>query len=213
MRRTLRATRPGRAITVTPDSRDIQTTAVHPVLLKAALVVAGVGVLAASAWISVPFYPVPMTMQTLAVLLVGGLLGPRLGVASVTGYLVLGLAGAPIFHNGLGGAMIVAGPTGGYLAGFVPAAFLMGLASRSAAGLSGILRRAALVTSGALLAEVAIYALGLPWLAFVTGLDMGDAVASGLAPFVLGDLVKMAVAVMMVCGGRSLLSRWRLLPF
>ena len=213
MRRTFIGTRPGRTLTVTPGSRDTRALAVHPLLLKAALVATGVGVLAASAWISVPFYPVPMTMQTLAVLLVGGLLGPRLGVASVVGYLVLGLAGAPIFHGGLGGAVIVAGPTGGYLAGFVPAAFLMGIASRSAPGLSGILLRAALVTSGALLAEVAIYALGLPWLAFVTGLGMGDAVAGGLVPFVLGDVVKMVVAVVVVCGGRRLLSRWRLLPF
>ena len=213
MRRTSRATRAGRALTLTPDSRDMQALAVHATLLKAALVAAGVGVLAASAWISVPFYPVPMTMQTLAVLLVGGFLGPRLGVAAVVGYLALGIAGAPIFHNGVGGTMIVVGPTGGYLAGFVPAAFLMGLASRSAARLSGILHRAALITSGAFLAEVAIYSLGLPWLALVTGLGMADAVAGGLIPFVLGDLVKLVVAVMVVCGSRRLLSRWRLLPF
>jgi biotin transport system substrate-specific component len=195
------------------DGSDSPLLAVRPVCLKAALVAAGVGILAASAWISVPFYPVPMTMQTLAVLMVGGLLGPRLGVAAVAGYLGLGLLGAPIFHNGLGGAAIVAGPTGGYLAGFVPAVLLIGLASRRAAGLKGVLRRAALLICGAFLAEAAIYALGLPWLALVAGLSLGDAVASGLIPFVLGDLVKMAVGVIAVQGGRSLLSRGGLIPF
>jgi biotin transport system substrate-specific component len=213
MRLTFRAARPGRALTVTPESRGISALAVRPLLLKATLVTAGVGVLAASAWISVPFYPVPMTMQTLAVLLVGGLLGPRLGVAAVVGYLALGFTGAPVFHGGVGGAAVVAGPTGGYLTGFVPAAFLMGLATRSAAGRRGMLRRAAIVVVGALSAEVAIYTLGLPWLAFVTGLDVRDTVAGGLIPFVLGDLVKTVTAVVVLCGGRRLLSRWSLLPF
>jgi biotin transport system substrate-specific component len=68
---------------------------------KAGLVLAGIGILAASAWLSVPFYPVPLTMQTLAVLLVGGALGPALGVSAVVGYLALGALGAPVFHGRL----------------------------------------------------------------------------------------------------------------
>ena len=74
------------------------------------LVMVGVGLLTASAYLSVPFYPVPLTMQTLAVLLIGGLLGPTLGASSVAGYLALGAAGAPVFHNGLGGAAVLVGP-------------------------------------------------------------------------------------------------------
>ncbi|OFW65121.1 MAG: hypothetical protein A2Y74_08000 [Actinobacteria bacterium RBG_13_63_9] len=185
-------------------------------LLKIALVTAGVGVMTAGAWVSVPFYPVPMTMQTLAVLLVGGLMGPKLGAASVAGYLALGLTGAPVFHNGLGGPAVVAGPTGGYLVGFLPAVVLMGLFARRvrvrASGRNGLLRGLAPLAFGAVLAEVAIYALGVPWLALFVELDLGQAIAAGVVPFILGDLLKMLVAIGAVRGGRSLLARWGSLP-
>lgn len=217
MRRTYKTAQRETALAVAADTRGARAVAVRSGLLKTALVLTGVGVLTASAWVSVPFYPVPLTMQTLAVLLIGGVLGPRLGVTAVTSYIVLGLAGAPVFHNGLGGAALVAGPTGGYLMGFVPAVFVMGLASRrgwsSAAGRLGALRRLALLTGGAVLAEVAIYALGVPWLALTTVKHAGAAVALGLVPFLLGDLVKTAVAVTAVYGADNLLTRWGSLPF
>jgi len=217
MRRTYKTAQRETALAVAADTRGARAVAVRSGLLKTALVLTGVGVLTASAWVSVPFYPVPLTMQTLAVLLIGGVLGPRLGVTAVTSYIVLGLAGAPVFHNGLGGAALVAGPTGGYLMGFVPAVFVMGLASRrgwsSAAGRLGALRRLALLTGGAVLAEVAIYALGVPWLALTTVKHAGAAVALGLVPFLLGDLVKTAVAVTAVYGADNLLTRLGSLPF
>jgi biotin transport system substrate-specific component len=167
---------------------------------RVGLVVTAVGLLAASAWLSVPFYPVPLTMQTLAVLLVGGLLGPRLGVAAVAGYLSLGLAGAPVFHNGLGGPAVLAGPTGGFLIGFLPAALLMGYAvtwaSQAASGRGAGFRRLSRLAIGAILAEVSLYALGVPWLAFVyTGGDLVQAAAIGAVPYLLGDLLKAAVAI------------------
>jgi biotin transport system substrate-specific component len=135
---------------------------------KAVLVLAGIGILAASAWLSVPFYPVPLTMQTLAVLLIGGALGPAMGVSSVIGYLALGAAGAPVFHGGLGGAIVLAGPTGGYLVGFIPAVFVMGwaahLAGRRTAGAStrAAVRRMVVLAAGALLASAVIYLIGVP---------------------------------------------------
>lgn len=196
----------------------------RPAVVGVGLVAAGIGVLTAGALLSVPFYPVPMTMQTLAVLLVGGLLGPRLGVAAVAGYLALGLAGAPVFHGGLGGPAVLVGPTGGYLAGFLPAAFVMGLTvakawapaggrtgSRSG-GWIGALRRLAALSGGAILAEAAIYALGVPWLAFVTGLDLREAVAVGVVPFLLGDLLKVGVAIGAIRTGRGVLARRGALP-
>jgi biotin transport system substrate-specific component len=186
------------------------------VLLGISLVATGVGILTASAWLSVPFYPVPMTMQTLAVLLVGGLLGPRLGVTAVAGYLALGLVGAPVFHGGMGGPAVLAGPTGGYLLGFLPAAFLMGLvASRVRAagpGKGGTWRGLAALAGGALSAEIAIYAVGLPWLAFLLG-DLGLAVTAGVVPFLLGDVLKTAVAVGAIRSGSRVLDRRGLLPF
>ncbi len=208
MGRTNKTPRPERGHALAADARGVRALAVRPLLLSIALTTAGVGVLVASAWVSVPFYPVPLTLQTLAVLLVGGFLGPRLGVAAVTSYIALGLTGAPIFHGGLGGPALLAGPTGGYLVGFIPAAFLMGLAARTgwkfATGRLGKVQKAALLVVGALAAEVSIYALGLPWLAFTTVKDAGTAVSVGLVPFVLGDLVKAAVAVMSVYGGKNL---------
>ena len=216
MRLTSRATQTDRPVVITADGRSSGALAVRPALLKVALVIAGVGVLTAGAWISAPFYPVPMTMQTLAVLVVGGLLGPKLGSMSVVTYLVLGFSGAPVFHNGLGGLAMLMGPTAGYLLGFVPAAFLMGMASRrgsgTATGVVGALRQVSVLTAGAVLAEISIYALGLPWLAVVNGLGAERAVAYGLTPFVLGDLVKVVAAVVIVQGGRRVLVRRRSLP-
>ena len=174
--------------------------AARPIAAASASVAAGVGMLTASAWLSVPFYPVPLTMQTLAVLLIGGLLGSRLGVASVAGYLALGLAGAPVFHGGTGGPAVLLGPTGGYLIGFLPAAFLMGwAASRVRTGRSGrrgLVVELAALGAGAVLAEAAIYALGVPWLAFAyLGGDFSRAAAVGFLPYLLGDLLKCAVAI------------------
>lgn len=182
---------------------------------KAALVLAGIGILAASAWLSVPFYPVPLTMQTLAVLLIAGALGPTLGVSSVVGYLALGAAGAPVFHGGLGGAVVLAGPTGGYLVGFLPAVFVMGWAARLAGGrrtgaqARTSIKRMTVLVVGAVLASAAVYLCGVPWLALAAGLGLHRAVAVGLVPFLLGDLLKAAVAVGAVYLGGRALAHWR----
>jgi biotin transport system substrate-specific component len=174
-------------------------------------------VLTASSWLSVPFYPVPLTMQTLAVLLVGGLLGSRLGVATVASYLVLGLTGAPVFHGGTGGPAAILGPDGGYLIGFLPAAFLMGwVASRARAPRllrRGLLAELAVLSVGALLAEAAVYALGVPWLAFAyLGGNLSHAAAVGLLPFLIGDLLKAAVAIGAIRIGAGRLGRRNSLP-
>lgn len=210
---------------------------------KLALAAAAIGLLSASAWLSVPFFPVPLTMQTLAVLLVGGLLGPKLGASSVAGYIALGAAGAPVFHNGLGGPAVLAGPTGGYLVGFIAAAFLMGLAAKWAGRLGGNAgvqdaRSASpsgsasapgsvslcgpvtlpgsatargpasllILAGGALAASAAIYAVGIPWLALFVG-DLRIAITVGAVPFLLGDLLKAAVAIAALRLGRDFLAR------
>jgi len=209
-------------LTISADERTVRTEAPRA-LLAAGLLMAGVGALTAGAWLSVPFYPVPLTMQTLAVLLVGGLLGPTLGVSTVAAYLLAGALGAPVFHNGLGGLAVLVGPTGGYLVGFLPAAFLMGLAARrvrtglsdcgSSAGRSTSIRDLAVLTAGALLAGAAIYCIGVPWLSLFTGGGLSRAATVGAVPFLLGDLLKTAVAVGAVRLGAGYLSRRRLLPF
>jgi biotin transport system substrate-specific component len=199
-------------------ARGLAGSASRSTALKVGLVTAGVAMLTTGAWLSVPFYPVPLTMQTLGVLLVGGLLGPRLGVGAVAGYLALGLSGAPVFHGGAGGPAVLLGPTGGYLVGFLPAVFLMGLLARRArpmgSGVGGAARAIALLAVGTLLAEIAIYALGVPWLAIAyTEGSLRQAVAVGVIPCLLGDLLKMAVAIGAVRIGTRTLGRWGLLPF
>lgn len=179
---------------------------------KAALVATGIGLLAASAWLSVPFYPVPLTMQTLAVLVLGGLLGPTMGVSAVAGYLALGAMGAPVFHNGLGGVLVLAGPTGGYLVGFLPAVWLMGMAARRARLQSRRSLDLLILAAGAVAAGAAIYAAGVPWLAVSTGIGLKAAIAAGLVPFLLGDLLKTLVAIGAVRLGRKTLGGRGLLP-
>lgn len=162
-----------------------------------------VGVMAAlvavSAWLSIPFYPVPITLQTLAVLVAGGLLGSRAGPLVVGVYLGLGLVGVPVFHNGTAGLGILAGPTGGYLIGFLPAAFIMGSAGDVVRTRVRRPRAAAyLLTGSALVSTLIIHVVGIPWLMVSTHMGLVAALAVGFVPFIIGDLVKAILAALIV---------------
>ncbi|GMG84305.1 biotin transporter BioY [Paralimibaculum aggregatum] len=150
-------------------------------------IAAGAAALAIAAQIRIPFWPVPMTMQVLAVLLIGWFGGMRTALGSGALYLGLGAAGLPFFA---GGALF--GPTGGYLVGFVLAAAALG-AWRERCGVPGLAGIAALN----LAATGLIYALGWGWLAAITG-DPAAAFAAGVVPFLLGDALKIAVASLVV---------------
>jgi len=147
--------------------------------------------------VRLPFTPVPGTLQTLPVLLAGALLGARAGAASQATYVLLGLSGLPVFALPGSGPLYLLGPTGGYLVGFVAAAYVTGLACRGAA-------RPGLV--GALLAFLAggatLYLCGVAWLAVYLGGDVTQAVRTGLAPFALFDLAKIVIATGMLTGWR-----------
>ncbi|HEV2505761.1 MAG TPA: biotin transporter BioY [Mesorhizobium sp.] len=160
-------------------------------LQKAAVVFAGSLLLWASAKVQIPFYPVPLTMQTFAVLAIGAALGWRLGLATVLLYLAEGAAGLPVFagtpEKGIGLAYMM-GPTGGYLLGYLPAAAVCGwLAER------GWDRSVALTALAMLAGTVAIYLPGLLWLGAIVGWDK-PVLAWGLTPFLLGDLLKFSLA-------------------
>ena len=149
-------------------------------------VLAGIALLTASAHIKIPFYPVPLTMQTLIVLGIGMTYGARLGGATLLGYLAAGFIGLPVFAGGAGMAYMV-GPTGGYLAGFFTAAVALGaLAER------GWTRNWATVAAAMLMGNVIIYLLGVGWLASLIGWD--KAVQLGLLPFLYGDALKLIIA-------------------
>jgi len=144
-----------------------------------------------------PFTPVPITGQTFAVLLVGAALGARLGVLSLALYLVEGLAGLPFFAGGASGLTALFGPTGGYLVGFVAAAYLVGLLAERGGD-----RRVRTAVPIFLAGEAVIYLFGLPWLGFFVGFR--QALALGLFPFLVGDVLKLAAAAL------ALPAAWRL---
>ncbi|WP_374650837.1 biotin transporter BioY [Dongia sp.] len=155
-------------------------------LYQVLLVLGGTILLAVSAKVQVPFWPVPMTMQTFVVLMIGATLGARLAGATMLAYLVEGAAGLPVFAGGVGFGYI-AGPTGGYLIGFVLGATLVGWLADRGFG------RSILTTLLAFLAgEIAIFVLGTGWLATLIGLD--KALRGGLVPFLPGEAIKVALA-------------------
>ena len=171
---------------------------------NAALVVAGSLVLWASAKIQVPFYPVPMTLQTLAIMAIAASFGMRLGIAAVLLYLAEGAFGLPVFagtpEKGIGLAYMI-GPTGGYLVGFVLAVGLVGwLAERGFDG--NVFKLFGVMLAG----NVVIFALGIFWLGTVLGWDK-PVLDWGLYPFILGDVTKIALAASAVVAGRRIFHR------
>jgi len=159
-------------------------------LVTSALVTA---LLAASAYVVVPLQPVPVTLQVFFVTLSALLLPVRWATSAVVAYLLLGAAGLPVFSGAKGGLGVLAGPTGGYLIGFLVAAAL-GSAVRAVAVRSGTRLVVADAEAGATVV-LAIYAVGTTWLAVVAGLTPLEAIAAGAAPFVLPDAAKVVAAV------------------
>lgn len=158
---------------------------------RAAAVFLGGLLLTASAKLSVPFAPVPFTLQTLAVMLIGACLGARLGGLTVAVYLFEGMCGLPVLagtpEKGLG-LIYMMGPTGGFLFGFLPAAVLVGILSER-----GWLERTDRAAAAMLLGVSTIYVLGLTWLGMVVGWNK-PILALGLTPFVHGEALKIALA-------------------
>jgi biotin transport system substrate-specific component len=179
-------------------------------LRNLALVVAGSLLLVISAKAQVPFWPVPMTMQSLAVLFLGAALGPRLGAAAVALYLAQGAMGYPVFANTppqVASLAYFMGPTGGFLLSFIPAAFVAGVFSQRGASLGRVL-------AGMTLAHALIFAIGFAWLAFFaqltnggTGIGMSKAFAVGVWPFMVGTVVKVALATALVAAGWQVVKR------
>jgi biotin transport system substrate-specific component len=170
----------------------------------ALLAVAGSVILAISSKISVPFYPVPMTLQTFALMAIVAAFGLRLGVATVALYLLEGAFGLPVFagtpEKGIGLAYMV-GPTGGYLAGYLVAAVIVGLAVEK-----GLSRNPFKLFGVMVAADAVIFALGALWLGTVVGWDK-PILAWGVTPFLLGDLLKIALAAALIPAVWSLIER------
>jgi len=153
------------------------------------LIAAGAGLTAIAAQLAVPLWPVPITGQTLAVLIVGSTLGALRGALSMVLYALVGIAGVPVFSDASHGIDIVAGPTGGYIIGFIFAAALTGwLAQRQ---WDHKIVKAFLAFS---VGTVVTFVVGLPWLAASLNLTLEQTLQAGLYPFILGGVIKAALA-------------------
>ncbi len=186
-------------MTVSAEPRSLIDTFVpHETVRRLAwyalLALLGTAVLALSAKVKVPLWPVDASLQTLALFTIAAAFGRRLAVATVALYLLEGALGLPVFQGtperGIGVAYMV-GPTGGYLVGYVIAAAMVGWAAdkgwdRNPFRLFGVM----------LVAEVALLALGALWLAYLFGID--KAFAYGVGPFIVTDLIKIALAACIV---------------
>lgn len=166
------------------------------------LIALGTALMALSAKVNLPLPYVPMTLQTLVVLMIGAAYGWRLGSATMIAYLAEGALGLPVFAGPVGGIAPLVGPTAGYLFGFVGAAFVTGwLAER------GWDRSVALLFAAMALGHIVILVAGFGWLAFGLGLGAAKAWQVGLAPFIAASLVKNALGATLVPAARRIVDR------
>jgi biotin transport system substrate-specific component len=148
----------------------------------------------------VPFSPVPVTGQTFAVILTGAMLGSRKGSLAIIVYLIEGISGLPVFAQAQFGIVHLFGPTGGYLLGFIPAAFLCGWCVEAGWG------KSYLSTTGIMtLGTVVIFVCGLTWLKVLTGSD--NVLLIGLYPYVTGAIIKIAMATILYRTGWQILKK------
>ncbi|MBT3395590.1 MAG: biotin transporter BioY [Alphaproteobacteria bacterium] len=170
------------------------------ILRALVMVIAGVGILTASSYIRIPMWPVPMTMQTFAVLGLGAAYGLRLGGGTVLAYLAVGVLGGPVFSEGASGWAYFTSTTGGYLVGFMVAAALVGwLAER------GWDRQFVSMAAAMMIGNAVIYAFGVTWLYQVLigqmgleGWDLTRVLDSGMVQFLVGDAAKLVLAALVL---------------
>ena len=183
---------------MTIESRRVVGSAAQPARSTALRRAVGIGLgalcvaVSAQVTVPVPISPVPMTLQPLAVLAVGGLLGAAGGLAALVTYLALGVAGLPVFAGGSGGIVHLIGPTGGYLLAFPLAAGLVGALVGQRFGILRVLGACAL-------GMVVIHVGGVAQLALLTG-DPARAFRVGFVPFLTGDLLKVGIAALVILG-------------
>ena len=185
----------------------------HSVMIEAIWVRSGVGrevalilggslliALSARLQLILPFSPVPITGQTFAILLLGALYGSKRGLATVLTYFALGVMGLPVFAGGAFGVARLIGPTAGYLAGFLAAAFVVGLLSER-----GWDRKPWTTASSMIIANVIIYMIGVLWLSRFVGWQR--VLSTGFLPFLAGDALKIALATILLPAGWKLIGR------
>lgn len=191
-------------------SQTMRTLTVHEVVedRRARGAIGVIGFVLATAFgaqiaVTLPWTPVPVTLQPLLVILAGAMLGPRLGALAMAAYVAVGALGAPVFANGGAGLPWLLGPTGGYLLAAPLAAFVTGAVSGASEHASSSVAESLGLAAALILGVAVMYVGGVSWILASTGRDPATAVALGVTPFLLGDLTKVGVAFFIA---RS--SRW-----
>ena len=175
------ATRP---TVVTATKSDAKTSAL--------LIALFVGLLAVSAWISIPVGPVPVTLQTMVVFLAAALLGPARGAIAVGVYILIGIMGLPVFSSFGAGSAVILGATGGYIAGFILSVIVTG-------ALISKFGRSVPVLAGSMLLGLAIcYAFGTIWFMAMSGAALNYVLSVCVTPFILPDAIKIMAAIAIV---------------
>lgn len=176
--------------------------------VDAALVVAGAAIVALLAQVEIPLYPVPITGQTLGVIIVGAALGAWRGAAALTTYMLAGLAGLPVFAGFTGTVAALAKPSFGYIVGFIVAAFVAGWFAERAWD-----RRPVLAFVGFVVASTIPFLFGIPYMAFILNVVGGgeftfwQILEFGLFPFIIGGLIKAALAAAIIPGAWALVRK------
>lgn len=147
-----------------------------------------VAFIAIGAFIAIPIGPVPIVLQNMFILLAAIILGPVWGLACVGIYLLIGLAGLPVFSQGGSGIGKLFGPTGGYLLGYLPAVYVTAVISK------GLGKKMSSDIIAMVIGSLIVYAAGVPWLKVVTSMTFGKSIAVGMVPFLPGDAIKIIAA-------------------
>lgn len=191
-------------------SQTMRTLTVHEVVegRRARGAIGVIGFVLATAFgaqiaVTLPWTPVPVTLQPLLVILAGAMLGPRLGALAMAAYVAVGALGAPVFANGGAGLPWLLGATGGYLLAVPLAAFVTGAVARASERASSSGAQSLGLAVALSLGVAVMYVGGVSWILAFTGRDPATAVALGVTPFLVGDLTKIGLAFFIV---RS--SRW-----
>lgn len=163
----------------------------NSILKRALLTLAGVFLLAFASQLSIPLQPVPLTFQSATVILIGMAFGARQGAAVIAAYLAAGALGAPVFAGFSFGPATFAGPTGGYLIGFLPAAYISGYIAEK-----GWAKNVISSFAAALLGASVIFICGIAMLSTFVGLQ--TAIAVGLMPFAVTEIIKLAAVSLLI---------------
>jgi len=177
----------------------------YAALYDASLIIGGSLIIGLCAQVAVwlPFSPVPVTGQTFAALMIGALFGARRGSLAAIAYILEGTAGLPVFASGRAGLPVLLGPTGGYLLGFIGAAYITGLLAQK-----GWDRGVGTTILAMFFGNAIIYTFGMLWLAVWVGINKALLV-EGLYPFIIGDILKTALAAVLLPSGWKLFGRFK----